>query len=153
MKTFSKLLLVGVVAFSVGSFTNNIAFSAKETNIAVVNVQKVVSSYSKVNDLKTKQEAKIADLKKFVEAAKADVEKEKDPEKQKALEFKYNQQLRDKKSDMDKSYTKDLEAINDDVTKVINKTAKENNYDVVLTNTSVLYGGKDITKDIVKALK
>jgi len=153
MKTFSKLLLVGVVAFSVGSFTNNIAFSAKETNIAVVNVQKVVASYSKVNDLKTKQAAKVSDLRKFVEEAKSNVAKESDSAKKKALEDKYNEQLNNKKSDMDKDYVNELESINNDVTKVINKTAKENNYDVVLTKNSVLYGGKDITNDIVKALK
>jgi len=154
MKTISKLILVGIIAFAIGAFSNNVAYSVNNhLNIAVVNIKKVVQNYSKVNALKTEQKAKLNDLKKFVKDARAKIAGESDVIKKKALEDKYNKELNKKRSAMNLDYTKKLKIINKNITKVINKTAKNKQIDLVLTKNSVLYGGKDITNDILKSLK
>jgi len=153
MKTTSKLLLVGIVAFGIGAVSNNIAYSVDDAKIAVVDVQKVVTSYSKVNTLKEEQVAKLNGLKNFVEDARVQVAKENDAAKKKTLEDKYNKELNEKKASIDSNYAKQLDIINKDVTAVINTTAKNQRINIVLTKSSVLYGGKDITNDISKALK
>lgn len=153
MKTTSKLLLVGIVAFGIGAVSNNIAYSVDDAKIAVVDVQKVVTSYSKVNTLKEEQVAKLNGLKNFVEDARVQVAKENDAAKKKTLEDKYNKELNEKKASIDSNYAKQLDIINKDVTAVINTTAKNQRINIVLTKSSVLYGGKDITNDISKELK
>ena len=153
MKTISKFLLVGVIAFGIGAASNNMAYSVNGYNLAVVDVQKVVTSYSKVNTLKAEQTAKANDLKKFVEEARAQVAKESDANKKKDLEDKFNKELNIKKAAMDSDYAKQLDVINKDVTAAINATAKNQKLDVVLAKNSVLYGGKDVTAEILKSLK
>jgi len=153
MKTISKLLLVGIIAFGIGAVSNNIAYSVNNMKIAVVDVQKVVTNYSKVDKLKDAQTAKLNDLKKFVEDARAQVAKENDANKKKDLEDKYNKELNLRKEAIDSDYKKQLDIINKDVTTVINTTAKNQQIDIVLVKSSVLYGGKDITNDVVKSLK
>lgn len=154
MKISAKLILVGVIAFTLGYFSSNYAYSAGSSpNIGVVDVQKVVQSYSKVNKLKTEQKSKLDDLKKFVEDAKAQVAKEPNADKKKTLEEGFNKELNKRKKAIDENYAKQLDVINKDIMTVINKAAKTHQMDIVLTKNSVLYGGKEITTDIIKELK
>jgi len=154
VKISAKLILVGVITFTLGYFSSNFAYSAGSSpNIGVVDVQKVVQNYSKVNKLKTEQKSKLDDLKKFVEDAKAQVAKEPNADKKKTLEEGFNKELNKRKKAIDENYSKQLEIINKDIMTVINKSAKTHQMDIVLTKNSVLYGGKEITDDIIKALK
>jgi outer membrane protein len=154
MKTATKLLLVGAVAFSLGVFSNNLAFSQNNgLKIGVVDVQKVVQGYSKVNKLKAEEKAKIDDLKKFVVDAKSQVAKEPDSEKKKTLEEGFNKELNIRKNAIDQDYAQKLEVINKDITTIVTTVAKTKQINIVLTKTSVLYGGNDITAEITKQLK
>lgn len=149
-----KFLAGTTIAFIMG-ISANYALSVVPTtfNIAVVDVQKVVSESSQVASLKDEQKTKTQEIIKFVENAKKDVEKETNKAKKKALEDKYNAQLNEMKKSMDNNYKEKLTAIDSNISKVIQKTAQENGYNIVLAKTIVLYGGTDITKEIEKAVK
>ena len=54
---------------------------------------------------------------------------------------------------MDKEYASKLKSIEDSISKVIAEQAKAKGYDMVITKGIVLYGGNDITNDIIKAVK
>jgi len=118
-----------------------------------VDVNEVVKNYDKVNTLKEKQKAEVADLRKFVEDARKKVAEEKDADKKKKLETAYNQELQTRKKAINGEYQKQLADIDKNINLVTSNIAKSNNYDLVLTKNSVLYGGKDITNDVLKALK
>ena len=45
-----------------------------------------------------------------------------------------------------------LKEINNEITSLINKVAKQQGCKIVLINTSVISGGKDITSDVLKLL-
>lgn len=149
-----KILTIGATAFILG-MTANYALSAVPAsfNIAVVDVQNVVSESSQVKSLKEEQQVKNQELITFVENARKEVAKETDKTKQKALENKYNAQLNDMKKSMESTYKKKLSDIDTNITKVIQKTAQDKGYNIVLAKTIVLYGGTDITKEIEKAIK
>lgn len=149
-----KVLLGLVIAFIMG-LSVNYAFSEVPVGfkVAVIDVQKLVLSSSQVKSLKTEQESKNQELIKFVKTARADVAKTKDNKKRKALEYKYNNQLRAMKKSMDDSYRKKLNEIDAVITKEIQKTAQDEGYNVVLAKGAVLYGGTDITQEIQKTIK
>lgn len=151
----NKKFLAGVAIAFVMGISANYALSVVPAtfNIAVVDVQKVVSESSQVASLKDEQKTKTQEIIKFVENAKKDVEKETNKAKKKALEDKYNAQLNEMKKSMDNNYKEKLTAIDSNISKVIQKTAQENGYNIVLAKTIVLYGGTDITKEIEKAVK
>lgn len=149
-----KFLAIVAITFVMG-ISANYALSVVPSsfNIAVVDVQKVVSESSQVKSLKEEQKAKSQEIISFVENARKEVAKETDKTKQKALEDKYNTQLNDMKKSIDSNYKKKLNNIDDNITKAIQKTAQNQGYNIVLAKTIVLYGGTDITQEIEKAVK
>lgn len=150
-----NFLSVALIAFAIGLSTNNFAMSGVPANfnVAIVDIQQLVSSSANVNALKEKQKKGQQDLVNFAKNAREDVAKVKDETKKKALEDKYNKQLNDMKNAMDEGYRKDLKEIDNNMTKVIQEQAKSKNYDLVLSKSIVLFGGTDITAEISKAVK
>ena len=71
----------------------------------------------------------------------------------KAAEEKYTKELQDKKTKMDAEYATKLKAIDASISKKIEEQAVLKGYDVVLSKGIVLYGGKDISNEVIKAVK
>lgn len=153
MKSNVKTFMVALCGVAFGVALNNFAISAVVNNIAVVDIQKVVASSAQVKSLKTEQNKKIQDLSSFVTTAKTKIKKESDTTKKKALEDKYNKELQTKKNTIEKDYTVKLSAIDTSISNTIKQTAVKNNYSLVLAKGVVLYGGTDITNEIVNSVK
>jgi outer membrane protein len=154
MKSQLKLFSVFFIAFVLGMSVNNIAYSgitpSSPFKIAIVDVAKVIESSSSVSELKKEQKTKVKDLMAFVSNARADVAKQKD---EKTLEEKYNKELIVRKTAIEKNYTAKLHEINADITAKIANIAKTKKYNVVLAKSTVLYGGRDITPEVIKVIK
>jgi outer membrane protein len=157
MKSQLKLFSVFFIAFVLGMSVNNIAYSgitpSSPFKIAIVDVAKVIESSSSVSELKKEQKTKVKDLMAFVSNARADVAKQKDEKSKKALEEKYNKELIVRKTAIEKNYTAKLHEINADITAKIANIAKTKKYNVVLAKSTVLYGGRDITPEVIKVIK
>ena len=54
---------------------------------------------------------------------------------------------------MDQEYAEKLKALDSSISQQINDKAKADGYDLVLSKGIVLYGGKDITSEIIKVVK
>lgn len=146
----NRIKILTVTAAIIAGLSFNAAFAG---GIACVDVQKVVSASSQVQALKKEQQKKTKDLIAFIEKARKDVAAVSDTKKKQALEEKYNKELVAKKEKMDKEYASKLKSIEDSISKVIAEQAKAKGYDMVITKGIVLYGGNDITSDIIKAVK
>lgn len=153
MKQGIKYFALGLSAFIIGMSVNNYAMSDVTNRIAVVDVQKVVASSAQVKALKADREAKLKDLATFVQTARTNVSKEKDANKKKALEAKYNKELNAKRNAIQKDYTNKLTNIDKSISATIAQKAKAANYSMVLAKGVVLYGGEDITAEIQKVVK
>ncbi|MBE7704617.1 MAG: OmpH family outer membrane protein [Cyanobacteria bacterium SIG29] len=155
MKKQIKLVTLSVLVFALGMTAGNFAVSDVPANykVAIVDVQKVVSSSAQVKALKADQKKKGQELAKFIETAKTAIEKEKDTKKREALEQKYNKEFNAKRLEMAKTNEKKLLEIDKNITDLINTKAKEDGYNLVLVKGAVLSGGTDITDEITKAVK
>lgn len=154
MKTNLKIAAVAACTFALGFMLNNPALSdIASTRVAVVDVNKVVAGSKQVNALKVEQQNKINSLRSFVATAKQNVSKEKDATKKKALEAKYNKELQNKTAAIEKEYAQKLQAIDANISNVISVSAKAKGYNLVLAKGVVLYGGTDITADVIKSVK
>ncbi|MBQ8168213.1 OmpH family outer membrane protein [bacterium] len=140
-----SLVILGIIA--VLSF--NCAFA---TEVACVDVQKVVNSSKQVQDLKKAQEAKAKEFVKFVENARKEIAAVSDVKKKQSLEEKYNKELISKKEKSDKEYNAKLKSIESSISNVIAQEAKNKGYDMVVTKGTVLYSNNDITQDIISAI-
>lgn len=152
MKKSLKLLVLSLVAFSIGFGASNYALSNEPSKIAVVDIADIVASSSQVKALKKDQDAKMKEIVSFLEKARKEIASTTDVNKKKALEEKYTKELNAKKEVQEKAYLDKLSEIDKKISEKITETAKSQNYDVVLTKKVVLYGGTDITDEIKKAI-
>ena len=153
MKNQIKLFAVVAAAFVVGFGVNNFATGDVPSRIAVVDVNTVVAKSSEVKALKKEQEAKMQELQKWLETVRADVAKQQTQEGKEKLVKKYDAEFAKKQEAIKSNYASSLKKIDRDISAVIAQEAKAQNYDVVLSKGAVLYGGKDITRDITKLVK
>jgi len=146
-KVLGLLSFAAVMAFSINSVT------AADFNVAIVDVPQLVSASPQVQALKKEQQAKAEEMVKFIEAARKEVAGISDASKKKATEEKYNKEFQSKREKMDREYAAKLKTIDESITKQINEQAKLKGYDLVLSKNMVLFGGKDITAELVKTIK
>lgn len=126
---------------------------AENFSVAIVDVPQVVNASAQVQALKKEQQAKADEIIKFVEKARKDVASITDAAKKKAAEDKYNKELVAKKEKMDQEYAAKLKALDTSISEQIQAKAKADGYSLVLSKGIVLYGGQDITAEIIKVVK
>jgi len=124
-----------------------------ETNIAVVDLQKVVDNSAQVKALKQEHTNKIKELNGIITQAQTEIAKETDAKKMVAIQDKYTAQFNAKKSEIDKMYASKLSTIETKIKSEIEKKAKADGYDFVFAKSVALYGGKDITPEISATVK
>ena len=141
----NKLLILAIFASSCCVFANE--------DIAVVDLQELVSSSAQVKQLKQEHAKKIGELDKIVVNARGEISNEKDPAKVLLLEDKYMREFNTKKEALEKEYNNKLSIIEKNIQNEINKKAQKEGYDYVFAKSVVLYGGKDITKELLGNIK
>ena len=141
-----KYLLITLLLFSVGE-----VFA--EDKIAVVDLQQLVSNSSQVKQLKQEHSKKLAELDKIIVNARGEITNEKDQAKILLLEDKYMKEFNTKKDALERDYNNRLSAIEKNIKTEISKKAQNDDYDYVFAKSVVLYGGKDITNELIKNIK
>ena len=135
------------VMIVLGLFLSTIYVNAAE-NIAVVDLQKIVSNSAQVKQLKQEHDKKMEELNKIVINARGAISNETDTNKIIQLEEKYTKEFNAKKSALEKDYNTKLSAIEKSIKEEITKKAQKDNFDYVFAKSVLLYGGKDITNEI-----
>ena len=145
-KLFTTILLLGTL------FISNLALA--ETKIAIVDIQILVNKSPQVQSLKKEHEAKTKDLQSWLKKAQEDINKQKTQEGKDKLIKKYEVELRKKQEVNSKVYAEKLKTIDKTITDTIVNEAKTKGYDLVISKQGdVLYGGLDITNDLLKVIK
>ena len=119
-----------------------------EDDIAVVDLQKIVSSSNQVKQLKQEHAKKMEELNKIIVNARGEISNETDSTKILQLEEKYTKEFNTKKTALENDYNSRLSSIEKNIKEEIAKKAKAENYDYVFAKSVLLYGGKDITNEI-----
>ena len=124
-----------------------------ETEVAVVDLQKLVSNSIQVKNLKQEHSKKISELDKIIVNARGEIANEKDPAKVLILEDKYMTEFNSKREDLEKDYNARLENIEKNIKSEILKKAQKEGYKYVFAKSVVLFGGKDITNELINNIK
>lgn len=150
-----KTLTIAVATFALGLGLNNFAIGDMPANyrVAIVDVNTVVAKSEQVQELKKEQIAKTEDLQKWLNSVRADIAKQSTEANKQKLTKKYEATFAKKQEAIKSDYAKKLSKIDKSISATIEKEAKAQNYDLVLSKGIVLYGGTDITEAILKAGK
>ena len=148
IKRFLAIMLFGILMIP-----SIMKAGATEQKIAVVDIPKVVAASPQVKALQASQEAKKKEITTFIKNAQADIKKQKDDKAKQIAAEKYEKQLLAKREANVKEYKEKLKAADKSIYDQIIKKATEMGYTLVLPKISVLYGGDDITIEIIKVIK
>ncbi|MBR1840628.1 MAG: OmpH family outer membrane protein [Alphaproteobacteria bacterium] len=121
--------------------------------MAVVDVATIVNKSTEVKALKTDVETKTQELTLWLQGVQKEVKSEGNKEKQEALLQRYNAEFVQKRDELSKDYNEKLQAVDKDINDTIIKTAKEKGYKSVISKGVVIYGGDDITEEVIKVIK
>lgn len=138
-KSFVSIFLIFFLAVN---------YAKAEDSIAVVDLQKIVSSSGQVKQLKQEHNKKLEELNKIIINARGEISNETDNEKILMLEDKYTKEFNNKKEALERDYNNKLANIEKNILEEIGKKARKDNYKYVFAKSVLLYGGKDITNDI-----
>ena len=131
--------------------TSSIAFATED--IAVVDLQQLVSNSSQVKLLKQEHSKKISELDKIIVNARGEISNEKDPAKVLLIEDKYMKEFNTKKEALENDYNNRLANIEKNIKNEITKKAQKDGYNYVFAKSVVLHGGKDITNELIGNIK
>lgn len=129
------------------------SFACADEKFAVVDLQQLVSNSAQVKQLKSEHSKKIAELDKILVNARGEISNEKDPAKVLLIEDKYMKEFNIKKEALEKDYNNRLANIEKNIKSEISKKAQKDGYDYIFAKSVVLYGGKDITSEIIGNIK
>ncbi len=136
------LVFIGsVVALALTQSGSGIASAAGSSNVGVVDYRQVMSQHPQLQDANKQMEQAVADAKtEFEQKSSGMAEQE-----QQQYYQQTQQRLQQKQQEL-------LEPIQQSVDDTIKKVAESKGLSVVLDKSTVVYGGQDITQDVVKKL-
>jgi len=137
-------LILALIGMSTGVYAEN---------IAVVDLQQIVDNSSQVKQLKQEHSKKMAELDKIIVNARGEISNESDPAKVLLLEDKYMKEFNSKREQLEKDYFAKLAIVEKNIKAEISKKAEKDSYDYVFAKSVVLYGGKDITSELLNSVK
>ena len=146
-------LSLGAVAVLCTGIAVGCTIKCCENKMAVVDVQAIVNKSAEVKALKADVETKTQELTQWLVDVQKEVKSEKNKEKQEALLQKYNAELLQKQNELSKDYKEKLQVVDKGINDIIIKTAKEKGYKSVVSKSVVIYGGDDITEEVIKVVK
>lgn len=150
MKLFQKLGVVVATVMAAVLFTG-----AAFAEIGVVDIQKIMSSYSKSQTITQEAQSKEQQLQQL-RANLANELKNKgealSPVEKKNLEDKLNQQFMAKFKEFRQWVVQQDKMISDEVEKAVNSVAQQQGVTMVLNKGVVIQGGKDLTQDVISKL-
>ena len=148
-------MFIAIFAFIAGFSINNIAMSVTqpEYKIAIIDIAQLLADSKEVKELKLQQEQKMKNIESTIQKAKIEISKETNPQKIATLEEKYRNEINKQKIAMDTEYNNKLIKIDQNIKNSVITKAKELNYNIVLPKNTVLFGGDDITAQVVPAVK
>jgi len=136
------LVFIGsVVALALTQSGSGIASAAGKGNVGVIDYRQVMAQHPDLQALETQMETAVADVKKeFDEKSQGMNDQEKADYYQQSQE-----RLRQKQQEL-------FDPIDKSVQDAIKKTAEAKGLSVVLEKSTVVYGGQDITQDVISKI-
>ncbi len=148
---FFIIAAVIVVAVSLSSSAQNSTILA--SNIGFIDEGIVLKNYPDAQKMQEKQKNLTLELQKFATDAKYKIASAKNEKERKNLETKLTKELQSKKKSFDAEYQKIFNSVQKNVFDSIKTTAESKGLIIVLRRNSVIYGGTNITQDVIKHLK
>jgi len=151
-----NLIIAGLCtcAFVLGFSVNNIALSnIASSKVAYIDVNKLTASSKTIKQALAQREKQTKEMLKWYDSASLEIQKQDSKEKKDALVKKYEAQLTQKKKSIKDAYAKEINKADAQMEQVISQKAKELGYNLVFRRDALIFGGDDITSQVLPSVK
>jgi len=132
------------------------ALSAKsyaETKIGLIDMAQIIQNYDKAKEAQADLQVSQEQIKKMIASARKEVKGIKEKKVKKELEKKLTEEILKKNNVFKQDFAKKWQAVQNNILTTIKKVADKQEYDLIMDKQTVIAGGKDITKEVLKELK
>ncbi len=151
MKKNVLILFSFILSFMLGACAV-VSANGAPFKIATIDVVTIARGSNEVAALRAYENKERQALNTYMEKAKAEVLKEKDKTKQTALQKKHIQIYKSKQNKVQQQIVKKSNAIDKKIHESIQNYAKAQGYNLVFSKSALLYGGEDISSEIIKII-
>ena len=137
------LVFIGSVVALALTQSGGIASAAKNGDVGVIDYRQVMMSHPDLQNVETQMQTEIETVRKEFEERAAGMST--DQEKQDYYQ-QSQERLRNKQQEL-------IEPIEQSIKDAVKKTAEAKGLSVVIEQSAVVYGGQDITQDVIAKLK
>lgn len=148
MKIFKGL----VVSLAVASLACGYSVKSFAGGNAVVDLDKIRENYTAAQELTAELQVKEAELQTFITDAQKQIQNAKTDVEKKNLEEKLGQQFNLKRNAYAKDQAEKWGKIETDVVNSVKDISASKKLDIVLNKQAVIFGGVDITEEVIKKL-
>ncbi|MBQ3102335.1 OmpH family outer membrane protein [bacterium] len=146
------LILFGfIVSFMLGACAV-VNAGAIPIKIATIDVVAIARGSNEVMALRAYENKERQALNAYMQKAKTEVLKEKDKTKQTALQKKHIQTYKNKQNKLQEHVAKKSNAIDKKIYESIKSYADTKGYNLVFSKSALIYGGEDISAEIIKII-
>jgi len=124
----------------------------KSSNVAVVDVQRLVNQARQVAELRQDMQTQMSNLQEWVNQSNAEINNEQSQEKKDELTKLRQEELLQRQQLIQRDYAAKLQNLDAKLTAVIEKTAAEEGFKITFVKGSVAAGGTDITDKVIAKL-
>lgn len=154
MKKNLLTLLLCSFAFGLGFGLNNVAFSdVAPIKVAYVNVPKLLAASKTIKAAQDTQLKQTQEMLKWYDSASAEIQKQTTKAAKDAMIKKYEAQLTQKKKTIKDGYAQKINQVDSQLDTAITTKAKAMGYNLVFRKDALLFGGTDITNEILPLVK
>lgn len=126
--------------------------SAYAETFGVADLDRIVSEYSKTQEISADLRVKEAELQKFIAESQKKVKEAKTPLERTNLERTLGAEIDSKAASLQDEQAKQWKIIEQNVFGAIQNVAQEQKTDIILNKAVVIYGGMDITDNTINIL-
>lgn len=142
-----------IIAFTVIAtmFCSTLGATA-EQKIGFVDMSKILSSYSKAQEISSNVKSQQEELQKMLTDARNQVKAAKTDKERVELEKKLTEQIQQKNNSFKVTYEKNIQALQDNIVSTVKQVAESKQIDFIFKKDNIVVGGQDITGDVLAEL-
>lgn len=127
--------------------------STPAVKAAIVDIQWILNNLPSFSAVQAEQQQNLAALQNWAQNVNAQIAQQTVAEEKQKMILQGQNEFAQRQQAVQQNYAQKIQAIDDEVTKMIADTAKELGYDMVFAKTTLVYGGTDITAQVAAKIK
>ncbi len=121
-------------------------------NVAIIDLPTIGSQAKELQALQEEQQTKSIELQQWLVKAQEEIKKQPNEQKKEEMTKKFEKELTEKQTAIQTEYNQKLQALDSRIRQLIADEAKSQGYSAVMVKGAVMYGGDDITTQILEVL-